>query len=249
MIPQFKPSQYRLRRFLLLALAILFIGKHVWSENTKVFKHVLDNGLTVLISEMPTNPMVAVYALVKTGSATEGAFLGTGISHFLEHMAFKGTTERGVGDIPAEIQAVGGSINASTSLDYTIYTLTVPAESFEVALEILADMLMNSVMDEEEVEKEREVIFNEMRLHEDNPNRRLTRLSFQNVYIKHPYRHPVIGYKPLLAQVTREDILQYYKSRNIPNNIILSIAGNIKVDNILPKIKKTSKDSAGTVKV
>ena len=102
-------------------------------------KHVLENGLTVLITEMPSHPVVSFYALVKTGSATEGKLLGAGLSHFMEHMLFKGTEKRGVGVISREVQSLGGMINASTSLDYTVFTLTVPQGKFFQALDILSD--------------------------------------------------------------------------------------------------------------
>jgi len=182
--------------FLTIAVFLLFSSPSQAIEN-RSSKQILDNGLTVLVTEMPSSPVVSVYALVKAGSATEGKFLGTGISHFLEHMLFKGTHGRGVGEIASRIQAVGGSINASTGMDYTIYTITVPFDSFDVALDILSDMLMNSTMDAEEVERERNVIFGEMRLHNDNPGRKIGELTFKNVYIRHPYRHPIIGYKSL----------------------------------------------------
>lgn len=205
-------------------------------------KHILDNGLTVLIREMPASPVVSVYALIQTGSATEGEYLGTGISHFLEHMLFKGTAQRAVGEIAAQIQAVGGTINAMTGMDYTMYTITVPFGVFDTALDVLSDMLMNSVMDPEEMEKEREVIFGEMRLYKDNPDRQISRLVFQNAYIRHPYRHPIIGYEELLAKVTRQDLLDYYHSHYAPNNMILSVAGHTDTTAILPKIQEAFKD-------
>ena len=193
-------------------------------------KTVLDNGLTVLIQEMPDNPMVSIYALVKAGSTTEGKYLGTGISHFLEHMIFKGTEQRQVGEIASQIQALGGTINASTTFDYTIYTITVPTEVFSTALEIMADALMNSKLDPVELEKERQVILGEMRLHHDNPGERLSDLVFQNVYLRHPYRYPIIGFEPLFKQISRDDIWDYYRSLYAPNNIILSIAGGVTPD-------------------
>ena len=208
----------------------------------KSSKQILNNGLTVLVTEMPVTPVVSVYALVKTGSATEGEFLGTGISHFFEHMLFKGTKTRAVGQIATQIQAVGGSINASTGKDYTIYTITVPYDAFDLALDILADMLMNSSMDPQEVEKERQVIFGEMRMNNDQPDRYLGELAYLHAYIRHPYRHPVIGYETLLAGVTREDLVDYYQTHYTPNNTILSIAGNISTRDILPKIKETFKE-------
>lgn len=205
-------------------------------------KYVLDNGLTVLMTEMPSSPVVSVYALVRAGSATEGKFLGTGISHFLEHMLFKGTHGLGVGEAAARIQAAGGRINASTGMDYTMYTVTVPHESFGVALDVLSDMLMNAAMDAAEVERERKVIFGEMRLNNDDPDRKLGELTFRNVYLRHPYRHPVIGYETLLAGVTREDLLEYYRTFYTPDNMILSVAGHFDPHGIVPKISETFKD-------
>jgi zinc protease len=197
----------------------------------------LENGLSVVVTEMPSSSMVSVYALVKTGSATEDKFLGSGISHFFEHMLFKTTTSRAVGEISADIQAVGGTINASTGLDYTIYTITVPKEAFDTALDVLSDMLMNITMDPQEVEKERQVILGEMRLYRDNPDRELSRQIFQHVYIRHPYQHPVIGYEPLFSAITRDDLVQYYKTHYSPNNIVFSVAGGIRSADVLPKIE------------
>ncbi len=221
---------------------LLLSPKNAFSSQYKSAKHVLDNGLTVIITEMPTNSFVSVYALTKAGSATEGKYLGSGISHFLEHMLFKGTETRGVGVISEAIQAVGGGINASTSFDYTIYTIDVPKEKFDVGLDIVSDMVMNSIFDPKEVEKEQEVIFGEMRLHNDNPDRRLSQLTFSNIYINHPYRHPVIGYKDLFAKITRDDLFDYYQTYYSPNNMVLSIAGGIKIDEVLGKVEKTFKD-------
>ncbi len=205
-------------------------------------KEILDNGLTVLVSEMPGSTMVSVYALVKAGSATEGKFLGTGVSHFLEHMVFKGTTTRVVGEISASIQAVGGTINASTGKDYTIFTINVPAEHFDMALDIMADMMQNSSFDLKEFEKERQVILDEMRMHHDNPYEYLSELLFQQVYKVHPYRHPVIGYESLFKDLTRDEMVSYYKSFYTPSNMILSIAGKVKNSEISGKIKDAFKD-------
>src|SRR3989338_6801961 len=95
-------------------------------------KFELDNGLTVVITELPGSPMVSVYGLVKAGSATEGKYLGSGLSHFLEHMLFKGTQKRGVGDIATAIQSVGGTINAMTGRDYTMFTISAPDTQFDI---------------------------------------------------------------------------------------------------------------------
>ena len=185
----------------------------------------LDNGMVVLVAEKPDSPIVAVYGLVKTGSATEGEFLGTGVSHYLEHMLFKGTENRGVGEIAGKIQAVGGSINAATGRDYTIYTINVPYDQFAIAIDILADVLRNATLDPEEAAKERDVILNEMRMHNDNPDRKLSEVTSKNIYLNHPYRHPVIGYEELFKGLTPDSLRQYYKKHYVPNNIVVTIAG------------------------
>ena len=116
----------------------------------------LDNGMTVVMTDMPNSQIVSLYMLVKIGSATEGEYLGTGITHFLEHMLFKSTESRAVGEISEEVQSLGGSINASTSYDYTIYKIDLPYTAFDQGLDIIADMIMHPVFLEEEVKKEKE---------------------------------------------------------------------------------------------
>ncbi len=207
-------------------------------------RHILDNGLTVLLTPFPSSPTMALYACVKTGSATEGRYLGSGISHFVEHMLFKGTLRRSVGKISEEIKRLGGQINASTSFDYTIYTVELPEglNSFEKGLDIMADMLMNSQFPPEEVERERAVILAEMKLHHDNPDRRLSELVFENVFFRHPYRHPIIGHKALFEKVSRQDLLDYYHSTYTPNNIIISVAGKFDPDPALKQIEQAFKN-------
>ncbi len=229
-------------KFLTGVILLPAISLPVQAQESLSSKNILDNGLTVVMTEMSSSPVVSVYALVKTGSATEGKFLGTGISHFLEHMLFKGTHGRGVGQLAARIQSVGGQINAATGLDYTIYTITVPHQSFDVALDVLSDMLMNSTINAEEVELERNVILNEMRLHNDNPDRKLNEIVFRNTYLRHPYRYPIIGYETLLKGVTQSDLVEYYKEFYSPNNTIISIAGNVEIDRALANVQKAFKD-------
>ncbi|MCA9399033.1 MAG: insulinase family protein, partial [Candidatus Omnitrophica bacterium] len=226
--------------FLIVSVFLFVVPANAFEG--KSTKEVLDNGMTVVVSEIPTSPVVAVYALVKAGSATEGEFLGSGITHYLEHMLFQETTNRGVGEIAAQIQAVGGNINASTGMDSTVYKIEVPFDQFDIGLDIMADMLMNTVFSEEELTKERDVVLSEMQLHNDNPSRRLAELTFKTMYLKHPYGHPTIGYKPLFTAISKEDVEKYYHQYYGPNNIVLAIAGNINADDVLPKIRETFKD-------
>lgn len=219
-----------------IACFTLFLSSHVFADGFNTEKKVFPNGLTVIVTEMPNSPMTSVFALVKTGSATEYQFLGSGLSHFLEHMLFKGTKKRSPSEIPALIQSVGGKINASTGHDHTIYTVTVPTNEFDIGLDIVSDMIMNATFDPVELEKEREVVINEMRLHRDNPGRRLAELSFENIYLRHPYRHPIIGYESLFKNVKRENFIEYYKMFYTPNNTIVSIAGNVKSSDVFKEV-------------
>lgn len=228
--------------FILFFLMMLAFPSFSRAAGGGTYRHVLDNGMVVLVSEMPQSPTVAIYALVKTGSATEGKYLGMGVSHFVEHMLFKGTKKRAVGVIPAEVKSLGGTINASTSYDYTIYTLDVPSASFVQGFDIIADMIMNSKFDPSEVNKEREVIFGEMRMINDRPEHKLGDLVSSIVYLRHPYRHPIIGYIPLFGKISQDQLVEYYKSHYIPNNIVLSIAGNVRDKDAMSLVAQTFKD-------
>ncbi|MBF0532806.1 MAG: insulinase family protein [Candidatus Omnitrophica bacterium] len=205
-------------------------------------KYILNHGLTVLIDPMPSSETVAFQILVKTGSATEARFLGSGISHFVEHIVFKGTKTRGVGSASQEIQAAGGQINAATGKDYTNFTVTVPQEKYAVGLDVIADLVMNATIDPVEVEKEREVILNEMRLHNDDPESVLYDSAGANIFLAHPYRHPIIGYESLFRKISRDDLLAYYRERYTPGNMILAVAGRVDGDKILSLIKDTFKN-------
>ena len=200
-------------------------------------RYVLDNGMTLILEQMTTSETLSLILLVNSGSATEGDFLGSGISHFIEHMLFKGTEKRPPGEIFREIESLGGRINAFTSYDYTGYTITLPKAELRKGVEILADALMNAQFDPEEMEKEREVILAEIRLNRDNPDRQIFQLLFSAAFLEHPYRHPIIGYEPLFLNLTREDLLEYYQKKYVPNNIILALAGNIDIEEAHALIK------------
>lgn len=194
-------------------------------------KLALDNGLTVIIKNSDKVPLVAVRLVIKTGSATEGRSAGSGISHFTEHMLFKGTPSRPVGQIEKQIKSYGGYINASTSHDTTEVLLIVKREHLEEVLELLSDIVFNPTFDKAEFEKEREVILSEIRMNRDEPSRRASVLLWSSAYLVHPYRYPVIGYEDLFKRITREDLIEYHSVKYIPNNCILSIVGDIDAEN------------------
>lgn len=157
----------------------------------------LDNGLQVILEADRSAPVISAQAWVLTGSIHEGRWLGSGVSHALEHMLFKGTKKRPASRIDHEIQAAGGSMNAYTSFDHTVYYINAPDTGAEVACDVLCDMLCNAMIPEDEWKKEREVILREMDMNQDDPSRRSARRFFETVYIRNHYRYPIIGYPDL----------------------------------------------------
>lgn len=202
-------------------------------------KYALDNGLTIIIKSSSKVPLVAAEVVIKTGSATEGKFAGSGISHFVEHMIFKGTPTYGVGEIERRIKSYGGQINASTSHDRTEFHFIVKGEHLNEALQLLSDHIFNPAFDEAEFEKEKQVILNEIRMDRDEPSRRASLLLWENAYLYHTYRYPVIGYEDLFRRIERDDLIGYHKANYIPNNIVLSIVGDIEADLVLQAVEGT----------
>lgn len=192
-----------------------------------VHRRVLENGLTVLVREDSSSQVSSVQLWVKTGSIHEGALLGAGVSHYLEHMLFKGTDKRTGKQISREVQSLGGYINAYTTFDRTVYYIDLPSENTVGAVDILADAAFNSTLPEEEVEKERQVILREIDMGKDDPDRLLGRALFETAYRVHPYKYPVIGYKDIFETVTRDELVTYYKTRYVPNNMVLVITGDV----------------------
>ena len=200
---------------------------------------VLENGLTVLFQEDLAHPLVSVQAWIKTGSIHEDRHLGSGLSHFLEHMLFKGTGRRAPGDVAREVQAFGGQINAYTAFDRTVYYIDGPCEALEQSLDILADMTLNASLPKAEVQKEKDVILREIDMTLDDPDRILSRALFATAYREHPFRYPVIGQRPLFEAVDRDILEAYYLARYRPGNMVLSIAGHFERDRLLEQVEFT----------
>lgn len=213
-MPQKKASRSR-------DLALL---ESLWREDIE--RYVLPNGLTVLLKRDSAAPVASVQVWVKTGSIHEGAHLGAGLSHYLEHMLFKGTERRAGREISATVQAHGGYINAYTTFDRTVYYIDVPAEHTAVAIDLLADATLHSTLPAEEVTKEKDVILREIDMCLDDPDQRLGQALFETAYRTHPYRQPIIGHRDVFAANTRDDLLAYYRERYVPNNLVVVIVGD-----------------------
>ena len=195
-------------------------------------KWILPNGLTIVVQEDHSAPVASVQAWCSTGSIDEDQHLGAGLSHILEHMLFKGTKTRGKNEIAQKIQDVGGYINAYTSFDRTVFWIDVPKDGVATALDILADAMMNSTLPPEEYQKEQEVIRREFAMGMDDPDRMAGLLLFSTAYQVHPYRFPVIGEIEIYNQLTQEQVMQYYKTRYVPNNLTFIIVGDVDAEKV-----------------
>src|SRR5438128_4928895 len=194
-------------------------------------KWFLPNGLTIIVQEDHSAPVASVQAWCATGSIDEDEHLGAGLLHILEHMLIKGTKTRSTNVIAQKIQDVGGYINAYTSFDRTVFWIDVPKDGAGTALEVLADAMMNSTLPPEEYNKEQEVIRREFAMGMDDPDRVATLLLFATTYQRHPYRFPVIGELEIYNQLTQEQVMQYYKTRYVPNNLTFVVVGDVNAEN------------------
>lgn len=192
-----------------------------------VSSKMLDNGLIVLAKSTTPQDLVSIFVVVRSGSSTEKEYAGSGISHLVEHMIFKGTKTRKTGDIDKEIRSYGGFSNGSVSQDLTEFHITLPSKYLPQAISILKDMLLNASFDKNEFDKEKEVILKEIRLNNDEPQSKMFQLLNQTAYIRHPYKYPVIGYEKNFSALTREDAVKYYNRMYVPNRIAIAVVGGI----------------------
>jgi zinc protease len=204
-------------------------------------KWILPNGLTIIVQEDHSAPVASVQAWCATGSIYEDQHLGAGLSHILEHMLFKGTKTRGANQIAQKIQDVGGYINAYTSFDRTVFWIDLPRDGVPTALEILADAMMNSTLPPDEYKKEQEVIRREFALGMDDPDRMAGLLLFATAYQRHPYRFPVIGELEIYNQLTQEEVMQYYKTRYVPNNLTFIVVGDVDAEKVREQLAELFK--------
>jgi zinc protease len=199
-----------------------------WRE--PVQRLVLPNGLVLITKRDASAALASVQVWVKTGSIHEGGFLGAGLSHYLEHMLFKGTERRAGRDITAAVQAHGGYINAYTTFDHTVYYVDLPSEHTDVALDLLADAVLHSTLPGDEAAKEKDVVLREIAMVKDDPDTRLWESLFATAFREHPYRQPIIGHRDLFATVSPGDLNGYYRARYVPNNLVVVVVGDIDLE-------------------
>jgi zinc protease len=198
-------------------------------------KTTLDNGLTVLVKEMPGTRVATVQIWVKAGSVYETTD-EAGITHFIEHMIFKGTETRGPGELAGAIEGAGGRVNAYTSYENTVYHATLSAVHWEMAFEVLAEAVMHSVFDPVELEREKKVVLEELSMRYDRPNIRLFHDLMATAYTRHPYRLPVIGNVETINNFSRDKILEYMKKHYYPQNLTVVVAGDVLAQDVVTRV-------------
>lgn len=203
----------------------------------KAKKFKLKNGLSVLLLENHKSPVVSVQMWVSTGSADESK-PEAGISHFIEHLVFKGTRKYGLGEIASTVEASGGELNAYTSFDQTVFYVTISKEFAGVGLDVISEMMGFPQFDSKEIDNEREVVIEEIRRSNDSPSRQASRMLFSTSYAGHPYSVPVIGYDKIIKNVSRKTIMNYYTSRYVPRNMQLVIAGDFEMAKMVKDVTK-----------
>jgi zinc protease len=197
----------------------------------------LDNGLTIIVREDHSAPVVSAQAWCMSGSVHEGKWLGAGLSHVLEHMLFKGTTTRPGSRIDQEVQEAGGYMNAYTSFDRTVFHIDVPSSGARTAIDILCDIMQHANLPADELAKELDVIRREMDMYQDDPGRRASRRLFETAYTRSPYRFTVIGYPDIFNELKPDDIHSYYAEKYAPNNVFYVVAGEVKKDEVIAQIR------------
>ncbi|KUO74245.1 MAG: zinc protease [Clostridia bacterium BRH_c25] len=199
-------------------------------------KELLINGVRVVTEEIPYVNSVSLGIWVKIGSRYE-SFENNGISHFIEHMLFKGTKKRSAKEIANSVDKIGGQLNAFTSKECTCFYAKVLDTHFDIALDVLSDMFFNSNFDREEIDKERGVVIEEINMYEDSPEDLVHDLFSQAVWSGNPLGMSILGTEESLENLNRERIVNYFNENYIPQNIVISVVGNFKHNDVIKKIK------------
>ncbi|OQW52435.1 MAG: hypothetical protein A4S09_08765 [Proteobacteria bacterium SG_bin7] len=199
-------------------------------------KYQLPNKMSVILLESKKAPVVSTHLWVKTGSADEKKG-EEGISHFIEHLVFKGTKDFKVGEIAQTIEGSGGQLNAYTTFDQTVYHVTISKNYYDKALHAISQMAGFPKFDEKEIDNEREVVIEEIKRSEDSPSSQASQLLFKTSFQKHPYGIPIIGYEKIIKNVKRKTLVNYYSKRYVPQNMTLIVSGDFDSVEMKSKIK------------
>ena len=203
---------------------VLMFSMSVWAADISVQK--LPNGQTLVIQQIKNNPIVTIDTWIRTGSVNEND-TNSGVSHFLEHLFFKGTKLHPAGEFDKILESKGAIVNAATSKDFTHYYITIPSEHFNTAMELHSDMLLNPQIPRKELEKERKVVLEEIAKDGNTPSKMVYDNLNDLMYTTHPYKRKVIGSADVISTIRREEILDYFNKFYAPSNMVTVIVGDV----------------------
>ncbi|MBU6428600.1 MAG: insulinase family protein [Cyanobacteria bacterium REEB65] len=201
-------------------------------------RFVVDNGVRVLVEELPHVRSASLGFWVDTGTKNESAE-NNGISHFIEHMLFKGTKTRSPLAIAQALEDSGGSLNAFTDKEMTCYYARVLDDQVELAIDVLSDMLLNSLLDETELKREKRVILEEIKMYEDTPDELVQDMFSQAFWGDHPLGRAIVGTRQSIRRMTRDDLLAYIDRYYTPDRLVVSVAGNVRAAAVLRQLEAT----------
>ncbi len=228
----------KLNWMLALVFGVFSTGLFAQNNDIKFEKFTLDNGLTVLLHQDKTTPIVAVSVMYHVGSKNEKPNR-TGFAHFFEHLLFEGSENIDRGEYDKYVQNAGGTLNANTSWDRTYYYEVLPSNQLELGLWLESERMLHAKVEQKGIETQREVVKEERRQRVDNqPYGSILEETFKRAYTEHPYRWPIIGYMDDLDAATENDYKTFYETFYVPNNAILSIAGDIDIAQAKKMVEK-----------
>ncbi len=210
-----------------------------------LYHDVLPNGLSLLLRESHLAAVAELQIWAQVGSADERPG-EEGLAHFHEHMLFKGTEKRGVGEVASAIEGIGGRINAYTSYDTTVYHATVPAAGLDDAIDVLVDMVRRSTFDPDEITREIEVVLDEIRRSDDSPHSVCAEALFAAAYQVHPYRAPILGTRESVATFTRDRVQNFFRRWYAPDNLLVVACGDFEAPALAAKLARAFADAEPT---
>src|SRR5437660_2570046 len=204
-----------------------FAQKPVLTEARNIYREVLPNGLILLSEEMSHIRSISIGIWMKSGSRDEAPEVN-GISHFVEHMVFKGTTTRSAQQIARQVDSIGGNMDAFTGKEVICFNIKVLDEHVPIAIDILSDLVLNPIFDPKDITREQGVILEEIKMDEDNPDYLVHEIFTQNFWKDHPLGRPILGTRDTVRRFERPPVLDFYTQRFAPGNVIITAAGHLK---------------------
>ena len=206
-------------------------------EVRNIRREVLPNGLTLITEEMEHIRSASIGIWIKTGSRDED-MESNGISHFIEHMVFKGTKHRTAEEIARQVDSIGGNMDAFTAKECICFSAKVLDEHMPIAMDVLSDLVLNPIFDVEDIGRERGVILEEIKMDEDNPDYLVHEIFTQNFWKDHPLGKPILGTKDTVKKFERNGVMDFYKQRFAPGNVIICAAGHLKHEQFVELVSK-----------